>query len=286
VAFAIRVLVMLAAVVPLFAATAFSPVWWHMLIAAAIGAALGQLAVRLTRGRRVAGWSVAVVAVAVAGVGVARPYVHAARHADPPPTRLDYFIIRSDVDRPGAVTLDDAGAIQAEVPSIALVVPVSATSAPLTTDAQNWATTVVGTTLDYFELRHLRVATGSRFAADSAEHVLVLGETTAARLFDTAEISVGQTIRVQGKPFTILGVLAHQGTSPEGQDLDDTAIVPLAASLAKLEGGLFHGALFVSAKSPADSARVETELRRVLRVRHRLGPSEPDDFMLRRPDFR
>ncbi len=46
--FAQRLLVMLAAVAPLFAATAFRPAWWQVLLAAAVGSALGQLAVRAT----------------------------------------------------------------------------------------------------------------------------------------------------------------------------------------------------------------------------------------------
>ena len=59
---------LLAATMPVFAATQFHPLWWQILIAAAIGSALGQLAVRATRGRRIAQWVVTVVAVGILGV--------------------------------------------------------------------------------------------------------------------------------------------------------------------------------------------------------------------------
>jgi putative ABC transport system permease protein len=150
----------------------------------------------------------------------------------------------------------------------------------------NWQTQVVGTTPDFFDLRKLRVAAGDRFDASTpAARVVVLGDTVVAQLFGTSANPVGEAIRIDNAPFTIIGVLVHQGTSPQGQDLDDVAIVPIEAFASRIHASLgFGGAVLISATSIGELSRVETELRSLLRVRHRLKPGDDDDFIIREPN--
>jgi putative ABC transport system permease protein len=109
---------------------------------------------------------------------------------------------------------------------------------------------VQGTTPPYFELRGRRLASGAPFTqtdVDAGANVVVLGPTTADRLFGAAD-PVGEMIRMRKVPFTVAGVLA-----PVGADDDDVAVVPLTTFLAKIHYGLgrtFDGAFLVRGSCP------------------------------------
>jgi putative ABC transport system permease protein len=274
---------MLVAVMPLFAATAFHPLWWETLLAAMVGAACGQLAARATRGHRVAAWSVVVVAAIVVAVSGSWSFIHPAPHEDSP---NGFLVVRSTGPGSSSLTWDDVREIKTRIPSIDLAVPYMRKPMQLIHADNNWQTQVVGTTPDFFDLRKLRVAAGDRFDASTpAARVVVLGDTVVAQLFGTSANPVGEAIRIDNAPFTIIGVLVHQGTSPQGQDLDDVAIVPIEAFASRIHASLgFGGAVLISATSIGELSRVETELRSLLRVRHRLKPGDDDDFIIREPN--
>jgi putative ABC transport system permease protein len=276
---ALRALLLLAAVTPVFAATAFHPAWWQVLLAAAVGSALGQLAVRTTRDRRVAQGCVAgtaVIVVAVAGAWSLRP---AARHDDP--AGRPFLIVRSTTGGTSTLTWDDVHAIQTEIATIDLAVPTLRKTAQLISGDSNWSTQVVGTTPDYFDLWGLRLAAGERFDGSASNKVVVLGDTVVAQLYGAHTSPVGEVIRIKNIPFTVVGVLAHQGTSPLGQDLDDVALVPIGVYAATIETTRGFGGAVLITTPRQDMARVETELRSLLRDRHRLTPGADDDFVIR-----
>lgn len=274
---------MLAAVTPLFAATAFRPAWWQTLIAATIGSALGQVAVRLTRGRRLAAWSVMAVAAILAGVAGGWSLTHAARNDGS--SGNAFLVVRSTTGGRSTLTWDDFVAIQTQIPSIHLAVPYLRKAEQLLAGESNWQTEVIGTTPDYFELRSLHVVAGDRFeasAGESGQKVVVLGDTVVAQLFGATPSPVGEIVRINNMPFTIVGVLAHQGMSPAGQDLDDVAIVPVQVFASRIASTIrFDGAVLVSPMAPGEAARVEGELRGLLRDRHRLAAGDDDDFVIR-----
>jgi MacB-like protein len=288
VSFALRVLVILAAVTPLFAAEAFHPLWWQTLLAAALGSALGQVAVRFTRGRRVATVSVAIVAASIAALAAAWSLARGARHHDS--TEPAFLIVTSPAGGGiASLTWDDIQAIQTRIPTIRFAVPYLHKTMQLASDDQNWSSVVAGTTPDYFDLRGWQLAAGQRFAADEQAKVVVVGATVVTQLFGAGKQPVGEVIRIGNMPFTIAGVLAHQGMSPQGQDLDDIAIVPIAVYQARLAFAVksrFDGVVLVSATTPGDMTRVQAELRELLRDRHRLAAGAQDDFVIRssKPD--
>jgi putative ABC transport system permease protein len=296
VSFALRTLVMLAAVMPLFAATAFRPLWWQTLLAAMLGSVLGQVALRATRGRRAAAWSVAGAAAIIAALAGAWSLRHAAGHDDSSGNAFTYtarhddssangfLVVRSRDSGNLSLTWDDVRAIETQIPSIHLTAPYLHQAVQLINAELNWKTDLVGTTPDYFNIRALRVAAGDRFNASESGKVVVLGETVVAQLYGAAKTPIGEVVRINNMPFTIIGVLAHQGMSPQGQDLDDVALVPIDVYLSKIafDSKLqFRGAVIVSATSRGDTARIEAELHSLLRDRHHLAPGDDDDFIIR-----
>jgi len=244
---ALRGALLFAATLPLFVATDFHPAWWQVLIAAAAGSALGQGAALATRGHRVAQIVVSVVAIAL---GLASMAMRArGPRAPAPPMQM---LVR------GALTWDDVHAVEQLLPPAA---PWLQKSAQVISEADlNWMTRVIGTTPDYFAIRKLALAEGRLFTSSEADKVAVIGD----RLLETLHAAVGQTIRIDRLPFTVIGVLAHQGTSEVGEDRDDVVYVPDDIFAKRLLGDTrtFRGSLLVG-----DPSRLE-QLRQLLRDRH------------------
>jgi putative ABC transport system permease protein len=140
---------------------------------------------------------------------------------------------------------------------------------------------------DYFLIRNWPVALGSPLTqtdVDLGSKVVVLGQTVVDKLFGPSANPVGQSIRINNIPFTILGVAAKKGQSPVGQDYDDTAFVPVTTFEAKIRKGLgkfINGIIFVGAVSPAATPQAEKQITELLRDRHHIGPGAEDDFNIR-----
>lgn len=272
---------MLAAVMPLFAARALQPSWWQVLLAAAIGAALGRLADRATRGRRIATWAVAGAAAVIAAV----PVVWMTRTGRQDAASASGFLVVASGNGRASLTWDDVNAIQTQIPLIERAVPYMHQAVQLVSEDQNWNAQVVGTTPDYYRLRGLTLAAGHSFNASESGKVVVLGETTAKQLYGAGKQPIGETVRIKNMPFEIIGVLAHQGMSPQGQDLDDVALVPIGVYASHIAyddlKSQFGGVVLIAARLAEDTERVKTAVRTLLRDRHHLAAGVDDDFVIR-----
>jgi len=185
------------------------------------------------------------------------------------------------------VTWDDLAAIRAEVTSVRTAAAALQSSEQVQVDDANWTTQVVGTSPEYFDARSWSVGRGEAFSATDVElgaKVVVLGQTVVEKLFGAQVDPVGQTVRIHGVPFVVVGVLAKKGQSPIGQDYDDAAFLPHTAFQARIRGGLqkfIAGAVFVSAVSADATERAQRQITQLLRDRHRLAEGQDDDFSIR-----
>lgn len=186
-----------------------------------------------------------------------------------------------------SITWADMEAIRVSVPSVRAIAPQLRSAAQLVSEEQNWSTQVTGTTPDFFVARAWPVAEGRSLDdadVDGAARVVVLGQSTAEKLFGPGTDPVGKQIRIQDVPFEIIGLLEPKGQSAGGQDYDDVAIVPATTYQMRIQGGLqnhISGALLVAAWSAEDTSRAERQIRALLRERHRLQPGDEDDFWIR-----
>jgi putative ABC transport system permease protein len=183
----------------------------------------------------------------------------------------------------GTLTVEDALAIQNEVPGVAVVSPEVRTGAQLMAGENNWSTTVVGEGVDYLTLRQWDLASGTMFSEGdvrSAAKVCILGKTTADKLFPD-EDPVGKMIRIKNVPVRVLGVLIPKGISMMGSDQDDTVIVPYTTGMKRLAGVTTLRSINVSAASADQLADVQSKIADLLRQRHRIQPGRDDDFIMR-----
>jgi putative ABC transport system permease protein len=182
------------------------------------------------------------------------------------------------------LTPADAEAIRRNVPGVAAVSPGASTRAQVVSATGNWSTQMQGTGADIAAIRDWSLETGSFFTDSDvarAAKVALLGAVVRDQLFGSDVDPTGETIRIANQPFAVLGVLARKGQSAIGQDQDDTVIVPYTTVLKKLSGNTWLTNITVAADSESQIAQVADDIAALLRQRHHLSPTDPDDFAVR-----
>jgi len=158
------------------------------------------------------------------------------------------------------------------------------TRGQLVASNQNWGTQVQGTDVDMPLIRSWPTQLGAFFSAQdvaTASKVAVLGSVVRDQLFGPDVDPTGQVIRINNQPFTVSGVMVSKGQSGMGQDQDDVVFVPYTTVMKKLRGITFIQQAQVSAASATDTSATADRIAALLRVRHKIQPGDPDDFMVR-----
>jgi putative ABC transport system permease protein len=184
------------------------------------------------------------------------------------------------------LTIDDARAIRTECPAVALAAPIVRGAAQVVYGNMNWSTAIMGVTPDYLDVRDWPVVEGRNLTqvdVEAATKNCLIGQTVAENLFG-AENPVGKIVRIKKIPFTVVGILARKGQSPQGSDQDDIIYIPLRTAQRKVFGSQFPntvGSIMVQAKSEQDLDRAVEQVTTLLNQRHRMGPSREADFTVR-----
>jgi putative ABC transport system permease protein len=186
------------------------------------------------------------------------------------------------------VTEDDARAMEREIDSLQVAAPTVRGGVQVIAGNANWSTGLVGVTPGFLEARDWETAAGRPLTqddVDGATKVVLLGQTVANNLFGGAD-PLGQVVRVKKVPLTVVGVLARKGQSTQGQDQDDTVLVPLSTAKKKVLGTSQANAravngILVKVREASAMKGAEQSIRTLLRQRHHLQPGQDDDFTLR-----
>ena len=192
--------------------------------------------------------------------------------------------VRSASGTMNTLKAGDFDAMLNECPAVKAVSPSARSMAQVVFGNQNWNTRIEGYNELYPEMRNWTIAQGSFFddsQVKAAARVAVLGNTVWQELFAGSD-PVGQTIRVKNLSFQVIGTFKAKGYNSWGRDQDDVIIVPYTTVQKKFLGGALHveSGLVQAVNSRATYA-AEEQIRALLRQRHRLGPFQDDDFMIR-----
>jgi putative ABC transport system permease protein len=117
--------------------------------------------------------------------------------------------------------------------------------------------------------------------------VVLLGPDVADRLFGRKEGLVGETVRIEGQPFTVLGVLESKGGSGFSNQ-DDQILVPLTTAQTRLLRRSSRDRidlLIVQAVNANDVPQASSEIAQILRTRHRSAIGADDFTVLTQQDF-
>jgi putative ABC transport system permease protein len=130
---------------------------------------------------------------------------------------------------------------------------------------------------EFSEMRRMFPREGGRFInqqdLERRRRVLFLGNDIARRIFDDVE-PVGQTVMLDGLPFTVVGVMQEkfQDSSNNGPD-EDRAVIP-ASTFKTIYGRRTVNHLIVRPRSLEEAGVVKSQLFRVLGRRHQFDPTD------------
>jgi putative ABC transport system permease protein len=161
-------------------------------------------------------------------------------------------------------------------------------NAPVIAGNTNWPTQVTGVHAEFPQVRDWSVAEGEFFRASdvsSGGRVAVIGATVAQNIFEGTS-AVGQSIRIGGVPFTVIGVMAKRGDAGGWRDQDDIVYVPITVVRSRLGGERITvpnqvGSILIKMVPNADMAYVQDELTQLLRERRGVRADGEDDFSVR-----
>ncbi len=187
--------------------------------------------------------------------------------------------------RSGAVetlVLEDAEAVPGAVEGVLALSPVVRGTGQFKFFGANKQSSVMGVNPGYLGLRNFEIAAGRMFTESEVARrakVAVLGADLASDLFGTAD-PVGQTVKVNGSAFLVVGALQAKGTQGPFS-FDDQALVPHTTAMKRLFGKDYLDEIDVQTTPDADQAAVQAGIEELLRRRHAIRFGQGDDFHVR-----
>jgi len=187
----------------------------------------------------------------------------------------------------GTLTMGDFKALQNPTlhSAIDIVLPEYSATARLVAGSTNTSNQIIGTVADYTKTSNLSIASGRFLSEEDSLHqnrVIVLGSDLAADLFDS-ENPVGLSVRINGEPFQIIGVLEESGGFSFTSS-DNKAFVPIEVAQRRLfnanryRGEYLVSSITVQAKNETLVDAAESQVETTLRLRHNLGTDDDNDF--------
>lgn len=180
------------------------------------------------------------------------------------------------------VRMDDFAAIKAECKSCVSVgglrnitgKVVYGTKSSTDTDIRGWTWTMP-------PMSNLNIAEGRSFTESEDQHgahVAIVGSDIVDNLLGPGD-PIGKEIRVDGDPYSIIGVAESQGKT-FGASQDNWVAVPLNAFIAAY-GANKSMIIYVNAGGGGETIdRVTDELRTIMRARRHLRPGQKDAFSI------
>lgn len=197
-------------------------------------------------------------------------------------TNLLFVSSGGDASIPEPLTVEDAEAIsQAESVLAVTYVLQGQVSAAVPSESTN--TSMTGITPEYFSVQNVNVEEGVEINADHLENqdtVVLLGTDVADELFGRTTRLVGESVRINGQPFDVIGVLEEEGSTGFGGGQDNRVLVPFTTADARLvsrDGIDVVDTIYVQAVSAEAVESAEEEVAQILRAQH-ISTLGVDDF--------
>ncbi|MSQ07704.1 MAG: FtsX-like permease family protein [Dehalococcoidia bacterium] len=185
------------------------------------------------------------------------------------------------------LTLSDAAALADPVytPSVLRTAPQTQVGLQAAAQGKNAFTQALGVTTEYMEVRNLKLKYGRNISpadVQNRKEFVVLGSRISETLFGVRD-PVGESVRLRGRKFMVIGVLQSRGGTAFGNE-DDQVLVPITTAYYRLsgsrtsQGDVTVQTINVQAASGASLDSATAEISILLRVRHRIEPDAADDF--------
>lgn len=182
------------------------------------------------------------------------------------------------------LTLEDAKAIEtsSQITTVQNVSPEISRRAQITTGSNNTNTQVIGATPVYPDVHKVTMQTGSFISqnnVDDISKVAVLGPQVVSDLFGDGATPIGQTIRISGQTFTVIGITTSKGGTGF-QNQDDIVFVPLSTAQKVLFGIDYVSSIALEAKSADVMTDAQNQAGYLLLSRHKFNDPSQADFSI------
>ena len=187
------------------------------------------------------------------------------------------------------LTMKDVDAISNEVADINAISPEISSRYQVTAKGTNTNTSVIGSEPAYTTVHNVTIDTGSFISAQdlaSRSKVAVIGPTVRDDLFGVDTDAVGQSIRINGMEFKVIGMTKSKGSGGFGNQ-DDTVYIPLStAQLFLLGDSTYVTSLSISASDSTVMTQVQADITALLLSRHKISnPTNADFNVLNQADI-
>ncbi|MFC1942058.1 ABC transporter permease [Chloroflexota bacterium] len=185
-------------------------------------------------------------------------------------------------------TLDDAKAIAERVPSVVDVAPFTENYVEVSVGDASVVGFVEATTPEYERVLNFPTAEGQfiteRHVA-GRDMVAVLGSDVVEELFGDDD-AVGQKVKINGRQFSVIGVLEEKGGQIMGVSMDSIVVVPITTYQTRLfpgrtvrgEAAIQQIAVQITSTDVADI--VSADITELLMQRHRITEEGKEDFLI------
>ncbi len=173
-------------------------------------------------------------------------------------------------------------------PDVVAVSPQTMRSTVVATGRRDTITFVSGITPDFAEVRNWLPEVGTFIDQEDMNgraRVALLGKTVVEHLFPDNPYPLEQTVKINGIPFRVIGILEEKGGSQMG-DEDDIVLVPLTTAQTRLfpsrssSGEHRVSVIFVEVVSEDRMETASEQIATILRERHDIDFSDEDDFSI------
>ena len=192
---------------------------------------------------------------------------------------------RRGIAFPKNLVLEDAYAIEEQVPSVKKVAPQISANEIVQSNSKSLSISIAGVTPEFLQVRSFEVDEG-RFISQNdvkgSRSVVVIGPDLKTEFFND-DITLGKNIRIKDHSYEIIGILEPKG-AVFGSNQDKNAYIPLTTMVNRITGkdptfGISLSFISVEAISKNKTGAAKFQITNLLRQRHKM--LRDDDFAVR-----
>jgi len=192
---------------------------------------------------------------------------------------------RRGIAFPKNLVLDDAYAIEEQVPSVKKVAPQISANEIVQSNSKSLSISIAGITPEFLQVRSFEVNEG-RFISENdvkgSRSVVVIGPDLKTEFFNN-DTALGKNIRIKDHSYEIIGILEPKG-AVFGSNQDKNAYIPLTTMVNRITGkdptfGISLSFISVEAISKNKTRAAKFQITNLLRQRHKI--LRDDDFAVR-----
>jgi len=199
--------------------------------------------------------------------------------------------LQQDIRNEQPLTMGDVSAFSDvfQAPHIEGIAPTITGNIGVVYEGESTTVELRGVTPEFENVRSYGLIEGNFITDDNVNgraSVALLGPEVADKLFGRREFLTGETIRIDGQPFRVIGVLEAKGGGSFGSQ-DNVVLVPITTARVRLlNRERDHvDVVFVQAIDASSVPLVYEEISQILRTRHRTELGADDFTIFTQEDF-